>query len=110
MIAGAVVVGSSREFISALVVPGLRKAREDRPGQGLELRGPDRAQPPAGGRRVPARRGQPDDAQPGILRAGEEDRRARPGLRHRRGRGHTDPQDQAQHRRTEVRRSHRRPL
>ena len=80
-IASAVVVGSSRKFISALIVPDFEKLETLCPGQGYRLRGPGRPLPPAGGRRVPARRGQPDDARPGLLRTDQEDRRPRPRFR-----------------------------
>jgi len=74
-IANAVVVGSSRRFISALIVPDFDKLENYARAQGIPSR-PGRALPPGRDRRLSPRRGQPVDDRAGSFREGQKDCRA----------------------------------
>ncbi|MCK7491928.1 MAG: AMP-binding protein [Comamonadaceae bacterium] len=105
----AVVVGGGRKFISALIVPNFDKLEAYARSKGIAFGSRKELVEKEEIAELHAGRGQPVDPQPGLLRADQEGRPARPRLRRRHG---ADPvaQGQAPHRREGVQTAHRPPL
>ena len=107
LIASAVVVGNSRKFISALVVPDFDKLEAYAKAHGIAFE--DRTELSRRPEIAEFLLEEVNRMTPGLAsyERVKKDRRPRPRFRPRPGRGDADPQGPAEHRRAEVRRRHR---